>query len=142
MASSLAVIGKIEKGRFIPKQPGGNRPLAGNDVVISDGVISRLVEDGRTGRLQLWGMPPGVDLGMPDISTAGRVVGCWVDGEFIPSDDVTQRAAVANDVVESGGEFYRVVDCGTRFQLWKVTADVATSLFFSQVSPLAMVVEQ
>ena len=67
------------------------------------------------------------------------VVGQWVNGEFIPSDEVTQRPPVANDVVESDGDYYRLVDCGTRFQLWKVTADVVTSLFFSQVSPLVEV---
>lgn len=61
------------------------------------------------------------------------VVGQWVNGEFIPSDDVTQRPPVANDVVESGGDYYRVVDCGTKFQLWKVTADVVTCAFFGQV---------
>lgn len=69
------------------------------------------------------------------------IVGSWVNGEFIPSDETAQRPPVANDVVESDGEYYRLVDCGTKFQLWKVTADVVTSLFFSQVSPLAMVVE-
>jgi hypothetical protein len=69
------------------------------------------------------------------------VVGQWVNGEFIPSDESVIRQLAANDVVESGGDYYRIVDCGTKFQLWKVTADVVTSLFFSQVSPLAMVVE-
>lgn len=60
------------------------------------------------------------------------VVGQWVNGEFIPSDDTVQRLPVANDVVESGGDYYRLVDCGTKFQLWKVTADVVTCALINQ----------
>jgi len=64
------------------------------------------------------------------------IVGSWVNGQFIPNDETAQRLPVANDVVESGGEYYRVVDCGTKFQLWKVTADVVTSAFFGHIHQL------
>lgn len=134
--TNLTVVGQWVNGEFIPKRPGHHK-MASNDVVLSEsGVISRLVEDGRTGRLQLWGVSPGMDLGMPNIVAGMRIVGQWVNGEFIPSDEPEIRQLAANDVVESGGEYYRVVDTGTKFQLWKVTADVVTCAFFGQVHSL------
>lgn len=62
--------------------------------------------------------------------TSLMVVGSWVNGQFIPSDLPGTAQPVANDVVESGGEYYRLVDCGTKLQLWRVTADVVTCAFF------------
>lgn len=71
------------------------------------------------------------------------IVGSWVNGQFIPDDEPNRTEKRWNDVVfdSESGEYYRLVEDGRtgRFNLWKVTADVVTSLFFSQVSPLVEV---